>query len=82
MARQDPSRLPFDKLRIGSNLRRGLEAIPAMPTSMASTRFSASRFFSIAAVQSSVASFEPRRRIIAPTGKGVDSFRTNNPDKC
>ena len=43
-------------------VRAAPPAIPAMATSMASTRFSASRFFSIAAFQSIDAFLEPGRR--------------------
>src|SRR5687768_14052051 len=45
-------------------------AIPAMATSMASTRFSASRFFSIAAFQSIDAFLDPGRRDYRPGREG------------
>jgi hypothetical protein len=49
---------------------------PAIATSIASTRLSASRFRSIAAFQSTAVSFQARGASIAPIGKGVDKALT------
>src|SRR5690606_11692345 len=46
-----------------------------MEASMATMRFSASRFRSIARFQSITASFGHIRGIIAPVGRGVDKIR-------